>query len=392
MRGRAMHILHISADFPDPLVPAKTRAVASLLELVAEHAHTVYSLNSVKFARGVHALPFGPEGEWRALSFGAWPKGLWLTASLAMVAEAILEDVAARGLRPDAVHAHKLSMEGLVGETVAARLGVPLIVSSQGNTDTKIIAVRRDLVPRWARIWHGAAAVLPFAPWTEAWLSARLGAREGPVYLLPCPTPADGITPPRAAAEPLVVTAFNLAFYGNKNALALMEAASRTARALPGLTLEIIGGGDAAAFHRLSEAATGAGPARVRLPGPAAHGTIQARFNAAGAFALASHRESFGLVFVEALLAGCPIVHTAGMGFDGYLEDGEVSLRVPSRDTGAIAEAMTRILREEAGFKARLAALQESGGLARFRRDAIADTYRAALAAALPAGPSVQAG
>lgn len=40
---------------------------------------------------------------------------------------------------------------------------------------------------------------------------------------------------------------------------------------------------------------------------------------------------------------------------------------------------------EEATFKARLAALQEAGGLDRFRRAAIAQVYRDALAAAVPA-------
>jgi hypothetical protein len=34
-----MRVLHISADFPDPLVPAKTRAIANLLDLAPEHEH-----------------------------------------------------------------------------------------------------------------------------------------------------------------------------------------------------------------------------------------------------------------------------------------------------------------------------------------------------------------
>ena len=43
-----MLILHLSADFPDPFVPGKTRAVSNLLDLVPEHDHEVYSLNRVQ--------------------------------------------------------------------------------------------------------------------------------------------------------------------------------------------------------------------------------------------------------------------------------------------------------------------------------------------------------
>jgi glycosyltransferase involved in cell wall biosynthesis len=102
--------------------------------------------------------------------------------------------------------------------------------------------------------------------------------------------------------------------------------------------------------------------------------------------ALPSHRESFGMVFVEALLAGCPILGPAGFAIDGYLPDGLVGLLVPSRDEVAIAEALDRLLSEETAFKHRLAALQARGGLDLFRQTAIAATYGAALETATQTG------
>ena len=51
-------VLHISADFPDPMAPAKTKAVANLLGLVGGFRHIVYSLNRLSWHRGVRALPF----------------------------------------------------------------------------------------------------------------------------------------------------------------------------------------------------------------------------------------------------------------------------------------------------------------------------------------------
>jgi glycosyltransferase involved in cell wall biosynthesis len=122
----------------------------------------------------------------------------------------------------------------------------------------------------------------------------------------------------------------------------------------------------------------------VRFLGAVPNTDMQTLFNASCAFALAPHRESFGMVFVEALLAGCPCLIPQGWGIDGYLEDGEAVLAVPSRDVTEIADGLVRLAREEAAFKARLARLAETGGLDLFRRDAIAAVYRAGLAEAVP--------
>jgi glycosyltransferase involved in cell wall biosynthesis len=380
-----MRILHISADFPDPLVPCKTRAVANLLPLVPEHEHRVWSLNRVDFRRGISALPFG-DGH-HALAYGAPPKGIMLAGRLAAVANTILDSVTGSNLLPDVIHAHKLSVEGLVGAQVARALGRPLIVSSQGNTDLKIIAARRDLHPRWRAIWQGAAVVLPFAPWTRDRLQAVLGTRNGPTYLLPCPIPGLRQCTPQQSASPLIRTAFNLGFYHNKNAVGLMRAVARLAPRHPDLRLEIIGGGDAEAFATLSEQAASLAPGRISLLGPRSHHEIPTLFNAASVMALPSHRESFGMVFVEALLAGCPVLGPAGFAIDGYLPDGVAGLFVDSRDEAAIVEALDRMLREEQVFKQRLAALQADGTLDMFRDKAIGETYAAALSAAIKVGP-----
>jgi glycosyltransferase involved in cell wall biosynthesis len=381
-----MRVFHISADFPDPLVPAKTRAVENLLALVPEHEHRVWSLNRVDFRRGVSAMSFG-DGH-RAVAYGAPPRGIGLAGRLAGVAEFILEDIARLGSPPDVVHAHKVSVEGLVGASVARQLGCPLIISSQGDSDLKILMARPDLRRRWQAIWHRAAVAMPFAPWTKTRLEALLGMRTAPTYLLPCPQSHVRLYQPKLSAEPLVRTALHLASHRRKNLSGLMRAVALAAKDLPDLRLEIIGGGDPEAFARLSEEAASIDLARIHLIGPRTHGEVSTLFNSATCMALPSHRESFGMVFVEALLAGCPVLGPAGWAIDGYLPDGPdeiVGLFVPAQDEAAVAEALTRLIREEAAFKRRLAALQEKGGLALFRNESIARTYARALADAVSA-------
>lgn len=381
-----MQILHLSADYPDPLMPAKTRAVSNLLELVPEHDHRVHALNRVGWRAGIRALDFadrGGEGH-RAIAYGAPPRGLFLTRYLDRLADWIAADAAARGLKPDLVHAHKLSVEGPVALRLAQRLGVPFVVSVQGNSDLKIVAARRDLTPLYRRIWHGAAAAFPFAPWARKGLDGALGPRPGPVHLLPCPGPAEArlapvVTPQDAPA--VIRTAFHFRDARNKNAALLIEAVAEAARSVPRIVLEIIGGGDARAFAALAAHGEAVAPGRVRFLGAVPNDRMQALMNSSTAFALLSRRESFGMVFAEALGAGVPCLFSRGRAIDGYFEDGSVVLSVDPADRAGAAAALVRLVREEAAFKDRLGALIAGGGLDFLTREAIARTYREGLSA-----------
>lgn len=389
-----MRILHLSADYPDPLVPAKTRAVANLLALADGHEHRVLSLNRVggrmgwrpgwgaMWLAGIHALDFADaagEGH-RALAYGAPPKGLMLRRAMGRLADWAAEDCARAGFAPDLVHAHKLSVEGIAGARLAAHFGVPLALSVQGNTDLKIVGARRDLRPLYARIWRDAAVAFPFAPWARAGLDALLGARTGRTIALPCPGPADALTAPRPADAPVIRTAFNLRDAANKNAARLIRAMARAAAEVPEIRLEIIGGGDAGAFAALAELAAREAPGRVRFLGAVPNAQVQRLFNGAAAFALVSHRESYGMVFAEALLAGAPCLFARGRAIDGYFAEGSVVLAAEPEDEAAIAGALVRLVREESAFKGRLAELGRSGGLALLTRPAIRDSYLGALA------------
>jgi glycosyltransferase involved in cell wall biosynthesis len=75
--------------------------------------------------------------------------------------------------------------------------------------------------------------------------------------------------------------------------------------------------------------------------------TPQAYMLSADIFVLASRRESFGLVLIEARQAGCSIVASDIDGIAEALDGGRAGLLVPPQNIPALAEALCRLLASE---------------------------------------------
>ena len=371
-----MRILHLTADYPDPTNPRKTRAIANLLDLAPGHEHRVYSLNRTAWRAPLTLASFEDDRgiDHRSVRYPGLSFGLGLHGSMVRLADRLATELEDSGFRPDLIHAHKLTIEGIAGDRLARQLGLPLALSIQGNTDLKIAGARPDLRGTYARIWKGAALAFPFAPWASARLNAMLGPRMGPAHCLPCAGPGDAVLTP-IPAPPVIRTAFHFHDWRNKNAIRLFRAVARAAREVPQLVLEVIGSGDPATVAHLERQAHRIAGCRIRFHGSVPHAEMQALLNTSAAFALVSHRESFGMVFSEALLAGVPCLIPRGRAIDGYLPEGEVTLSADPRDTAGIARALVRLIREQKAFKTRLQARQCSGAMDFLRRPAIARTY-----------------
>ena len=163
-----------------------------------------------------------------------------------------------------------------------------------------------------------------------------------------------------------------------------LEVAVDAVRTLPGATLTVTGAGDAEHLDRLRERAGEA----VRFAG---HGDPAAAYAAADAVLFpVTWDEPFGLVPLEAMSVGRPVVATGTGGSTEYLRDGDNCLLVPPGDARALAAAVAR-LAADPPLRARLVA----GGretAARFTEAALDERLVGevqTLAAQAPAGRSV---
>ncbi len=101
--------------------------------------------------------------------------------------------------------------------------------------------------------------------------------------------------------------------------------------------------------ERLRARATGLGIAeRVRFPGAVPQRDLPTYYHAADAVIVSSRYESFGLVAVEALACGAPVVASAAGGLPSIVRDGENGLLVRWRSPQAFAERIDLLLSDDA--------------------------------------------
>ncbi|MFC6795410.1 glycosyltransferase family 4 protein [Halobaculum halobium] len=103
----------------------------------------------------------------------------------------------------------------------------------------------------------------------------------------------------------------------------------------------------------------------VVFTGAVDHGEVAHYYTAADVFCLPSHHESFGMVNIEAMACGTPVVSTRIDAIEEYLVDGKNGLLVPPGDVDGLAAALRRLaddasLRERLGRNARETASQFS--------------------------------
>ena len=61
-------------------------------------------------------------------------------------------------------------------------------------------------------------------------------------------------------------------------------------------------------------------------------------------FIMPSFNETFGLVYIEALSQGLPIIYSKGQGVDGYFEEGEVGFGCNPNDVNNIVNCAEKII------------------------------------------------
>jgi len=135
--------------------------------------------------------------------------------------------------------------------------------------------------------------------------------------------------------------------YRRKNTASLLRAVVRLRDSRPDVRLRIIGEGPE--LSRLSALSTqlGLNDSVCFVGSVEGIESLQKEYAAADVFCLPSLQEGFGIVFLEAMAAGLPIVAARAGAAPEVAPHGEVSLLVNPDDDAALARALERLLADD---------------------------------------------
>ena len=286
---------------------------------------------------------------------------------------------AIRAFRPDVIHVHWWFPGGLaVWPRLSTR--VPYVMTSHG-TDLFLI----DRVPAAARLagplFRGAAETTvissPLVPRVE-----RLGVPRSRITLIPMPIDravATEVERPLREAPATGTLLFVGRLVERKGAAFAVEALAALVRAGRSLRLVIVGEGPERESLIVRAAELGVGD-RVELTGALSPAEVRARYADGGIFIMPAvtdwkgEQEGFGMVIVEAMAYGLPIVASRSGGIPDIIRDGENGLLVPERDVAGLAGAIGRLI-EDPGLATRLASSARDDVRHRFAPARIATAF-----------------
>jgi colanic acid/amylovoran biosynthesis glycosyltransferase len=123
----------------------------------------------------------------------------------------------------------------------------------------------------------------------------------------------------------------------------LIEAVAELAARGVDAQLTILGGGPQLDELRALAARLGVSES-VELPGPVGQGEIASYYERADVFAMPSFAEGIPVVLMEAMASGLPVVSTHIAGIPELVANGQSGFLVPPGRTGALRDALERVL------------------------------------------------
>jgi glycosyltransferase involved in cell wall biosynthesis len=93
------------------------------------------------------------------------------------------------------------------------------------------------------------------------------------------------------------------------------------------------------------------------------------------AFIMPTTSETFGMVYIEALSAGIPIIYSKEQGIDGYFDDADIGSAVDPTSVNSVHQAILQTIENYDSLKENVASLQQNNGLRRFQQSSIVDRY-----------------
>jgi len=305
-------------------------------------------------------------------------------------AAALLAERLDAGSLPGVVHAHTAYPDGYAAIEAAERLGWPLVVTEHASFVARQLR-QPEMRRRYLEAARAAARFIAVSDMLADELRAAIPEIGDKLHVIPNVVPLEAFEP----AGPEGRTDDELIFVGNrketKGMVVLLRAFADVLEARPRASLRLIGrsptDAEEARWRELAEDLDIA--QAVTFEAPADRAGVAAALRQASVFVHPSPRETFGVVTLEALASGLPVVATQSGGISAILEDSRLGELVPPQDPRMLARAVLRALDRRHTFDPQVMrdAVRPFSGEAVAPR--LASLYREAIEAAPPSRRAV---
>jgi D-inositol-3-phosphate glycosyltransferase len=264
-------------------------------------------------------------------------------------------------LRYDVIHAHYW-LSGVAGLALRAPWNAPLVqmFHTLGRLKNTVAQSASEVEPELrideeSRLVAEADRIVAANVVERAHLVWYYGARAERVHVIPCGVDTELFQPmDRAAAkvelelgpEPLLI------YVGRLQPIKGLETLVHAMPRVPGARLLIIGGDqdepdNGHAVHLRECVRTLGLDGRVRFLGPQPQHRLRLFYAAADATVMPSYYESFGMVALEAMACGSPVVASRVGGLTTTIQDGVTGHLVPEGDPIALAGCLAGLLADD---------------------------------------------
>jgi glycosyltransferase involved in cell wall biosynthesis len=253
-----------------------------------------------------------------------------------------------RRFRPDIVHGHYLVPTGSVTRRVARKAGLPYVVTAHG-TDVRNVSSRPRVRAATEAVVDDAAHIIAVSQQLAEELRTNFpSAPTAAVSHMGVDIDRFQVTDRDAARTATGWTAPGLRIVAvgtlneNKNHATLIEAIAT----LEDVSLTIVGGGPARSTLEAKAEDLGCAD-RVHFTGRVEHSNLAQWLNAADVLCLPSYAEGFGLVALEALACGTPVVASVTAPVSTVVVEGEVGVAVDPNSAAAIAAGIRSVVEQD---------------------------------------------
>ncbi len=370
-------VLHICSDFPYPSCKRSTKAVYNLISASKKLQHYVFAIERSKSFENIVKI----DDNLFLCRFFAFPQGFLFDLFAYLYARKIVRYIRLNSLDFDVVHGHKLTIDGRIAYHVSKILGIPLVISIRGFTDVKILNRFYTKIKSVREVMLSSSVVFSISPWAVKVVRSRLNLpKEYKFINLPNITSSNK-TDSVIQGNSRFVTVLNLRDYDNKGLFEIAKVVCSAKKRGIFLYFDVYGSCNPPYFDKIKFFLDEIGVEKNFIfKGEVSNETLISLMSEYIALVLPSKKETFGMVYIEALFSCCPIIYSRNTGIDGYLEEGCTYARsVDPYDLDEIEREIVYIKTNHSKIKEKLLDDINNGSLGFFSMHRIVDSYESSV-------------